>query len=146
MKILAVLALMLCAAFPAMADVTKDDVKKLINAGVSEQVIINYVRANGPVIMTSADLGELKTLGASDNVLNTLVAGMQYQRPQTTVVVESEPVYVYSYWPSYWYFGYYGGCRPYYYRPYYYRPVVVQRPIVRPVIIRPVTPRVVRHR
>lgn len=143
MKTLLAILMVLCSAIPAMADVTKSDMKKLISAGVSDQVMVDYIKANGPVLMSASDLADLKTLGASDGVLSALVAGLQGQKsPQTTVIVEAEPVvYTYSYW--YW-GGYY--CYPrYYYRPYYrpvYRPTVVVRPVVRPCP----PPRIVRHR
>ena len=142
MKILIALLLTLCSAIPAMADVTKEDVRKLVSAGISDNVIVQYVRTNGPVRMTVDDLAELKKLGASDTVLSALVSGRQDQRPEpqpvqtTTVVVQESPVVYYWYWGPYYYGGYY--CRPYYYRPYYYRPVYRPTVVVRPTtVIRP---------
>lgn len=59
-------AIAIFTAFPlaAWADVTKDDVKKLHAAGVSEDVILAYIKANGPLAKLSADdLIDLKKAG-----------------------------------------------------------------------------------
>lgn len=62
----------------ALADVTKEDVKKLASAGLSEEIILSYIRANGPVTKLSADdLVELKGAGASDRVLGAMVGKAQ---------------------------------------------------------------------
>jgi hypothetical protein len=122
MKTLIALLLM---AIPALADVTKYDVKKLLDAGISENVITEYIKTNAPVRMTADDLASLKTAGASDKVLTVLAQYMSSEAPRT------ETIYVYRTYYNGWYWG--GWC--WYYRPYYYRvyrPVVVIRPVVRP--------------
>src|SRR5258707_360108 len=51
------LALTFLAALPlaAIAQVSKEDLKKLAAAGISDDVILSYVRANGGVARLSAD-------------------------------------------------------------------------------------------
>ena len=110
MKIVLTALLFCLSALPAMADVTKADIKKLLDAKVSDKVITQYVKTNAPVRMTASDLASLKTSGASDNVLTILA---QYMR--------NEPVvrYVYVYPAYYWY--------PRYHYVYIRRPIVVRR-------------------
>lgn len=132
MKTLIALLLM---ALPAMADVTKNDVKKLLDAKVSDSVIVEYVKANAPVRMTADDLASLKNAGASDNVLTVLA---QYTSVPST---PTETVYIYRPYYNGWYWS--GWCWHYYYRPVYYRPVVVVR---RPVVVRPAPVRSHNHR
>jgi hypothetical protein len=129
MKILLALSVLCLGALPAMADVTKADVKKLLDAKVSDAVIVEYVKTNAPVHMTADDLASLKSAGATDNVLTVLAQYMSVPSAPT------ETVYVYRPYYNGWYWS--GWCWHYYYRPVYYRPVVVRRPIVvRPVQVR----------
>ena len=140
-----VLALAALAAFPlaAAADVTKEDIRKLVGAGVSDEVIVTFIRSNGPVQkMSSDDLIELKQSGASERVLGALIETPKPApaRPQTTVrEVPETTTYVYTspaYTPSYYgayYYGYppyagysysypyprYSYAPSYYHRPYY---------------------------
>ena len=59
----------------AAADVSKEDIKKLVAAGISDDVILTYVRANGPVDKLSPDdVIELKEAGASQVVLSAVIA------------------------------------------------------------------------
>lgn len=63
-------------AFPlvAGASVSKEDVRKLVENRISDELIIAFIRANGPVsALSSADLVELKKLGASDSVVLALL-------------------------------------------------------------------------
>ncbi len=61
-------------AHPGRADVTKEDIAKLLDHQISDDVIIAYVQAYGPVaIFSSEDLVELKTKGASDRVILELL-------------------------------------------------------------------------
>lgn len=122
MKTLIVLLLM---AVPAMADVTKNDVKKLLDAKVSDSVIVEYVKTNAPVRMTADDLASLKNAGATDNVLTVLA------RYMSTPAAPVETVYIYRPYYNGWYWS--GWCWHYYYRPVYYRPVVRRTVVVRPV-------------
>lgn len=133
----------------AAADVTKEDLKKLAAAGISDEVILTYLRSHGPLpSLTADDLVELKQVGVSDRVLaevagrpaapapvdpaprTELVERTVYVPPTSTCVVQPAPRIVYFdsgvYWPCYnpWPVRYY----PYY--PYYY-PRVVVSPAVR---------------
>lgn len=61
-------------ARPSGADVTKEDIAKLLDHQISDDVIIAYVQAYGPVAsFSSEDLVELKTRGASDRVILELL-------------------------------------------------------------------------
>ena len=139
--------LTLLAALPyaLSAQVSKEDLKKLAAAGISDEVILSYVRANGPVVKLSAeDVVELKQAGASEKLLSVALGNapaaapayqpsydqplpkQTYTQPSTADVVDSSPYY---YQPSvsyaayvaapYYYpsYGYYGG---YYGYPRYY--------------------------
>jgi hypothetical protein len=64
------LAALAVASASAFAGVTKEDLKKLISAGVGDDVVIAFIRANGGLDPLSADdVVELKGLGASDKLL-----------------------------------------------------------------------------
>ncbi len=131
-RITAVLAILGALAAPAAADVSKEDIKKLAAAGVSDDVILTYVRTHGPAPRLSADdLVELKNAGVSDRVLAVLACGTGPAQPDpaqvavsaertvyvpaTTVVYEPPTVYywgaryhypyVYDYyaWPTWYY-------------------------------------------
>lgn len=141
----ALMALAFLGAWPlaAAADVTKEDIKKLAAAGISEDVILSYIRQNGPVAKMSADdLIELKQAGVSDKVLGALTGASPAPAakvvekketvvvPQTTVVYDTPRTYYvpsYSYYaPSYSYGTYcwshrrYGCCTSTYWSyPYY---------------------------
>jgi hypothetical protein len=67
---------MLCAlGTAAFADIGKEELKKLARAGISDDVILSYVRSQGPVARLSADdVIELKAAGLSDGLLTTLVS------------------------------------------------------------------------
>jgi len=139
MKTLA-MTLTFLAALPLAlaAQVTKEDLKKLCAAGISDEVILSYVKANGPVAKLSAeDVIELKQAGASEKLLSGVLGSPQSERvvekqvvvtrPATTsVVIDSTPyyytpsAYYYDYYPtaSYYYPGY--SYYPRYYSSYYY--------------------------
>lgn len=127
------------AALPlaAAAQVTKEDIKKLTAAGISDEVILSYVKANGPVAKLSAeDVIELKQAGASEKVLSMLLAApapAPAPAPTTNYVVNTTPYYYnpsttvydtgYSYPASYSYSAYastYPTYSYYYPRSYYY--------------------------
>lgn len=85
----AVGVLLLSAA--SFAEVTKEDLKKLAEAQVSDGVLIAYIRAHGPVPKMSAqDLIDLKNAGLSDQVLERIAAGEPAvsPRPAPTPVIE----------------------------------------------------------
>jgi hypothetical protein len=138
-------SLLVLAAAPALAaaQASKEDLKKLAKAGVSEDVIVAYLKANGfDGKPSSDDLVELKDAGLSDRVLTSLLApapAPQLDAPARTesapTTVYVQPTYPSGYWsvgttysyPSSYYYApsyrYYSGsyCRPSYsyYRPYY---------------------------
>lgn len=109
--ILAVIALFLCSAIPAMADVSKEDVKKLLNAGVGDGVILEFIKSKAPVRMTASDLVDLKKLGASDKVLAALAHEIKDKKvavQETITIFATQPSHStvhYGGWP-YWYFGF----------------------------------------
>ena len=134
------IAILAAAPLAASADVSKEDIKKLAAAGVGEEVILTFIRSNGPVTRLSADdVIELKAAGASEKVLWALVGEpaaaprIQVEKqvverpvyvPSTTYVYET-PSYATSYYPySYPYYwpSYYSSCYPQYsYSSYYPR-------------------------
>ena len=76
------LALLAGLPLAASAQVTKEDIKKLTSAGISDDVILSYVKANGGVAKLSAeDLVELKQAGASEKLLTTVLAVPAESRP-----------------------------------------------------------------
>ena len=61
-------AFLFLSASMAFATVTKDDVRKLLAAGISEDTIILYIHRNAPAPSPSPeDVVELKNAGASDS-------------------------------------------------------------------------------
>ena len=116
LKSLTAFAFLAALPLAAAAQVTKEDIKKLVAAGVSEDVVLTYIRANGPAPRMSADdIIELKQAGAGEKVLASL-AGAPAVRPQVVERVVEKPVYipqstyVYSTPPasSYWCSSHYG--------------------------------------
>jgi hypothetical protein len=105
-------------------DLTKEEVKRLVAAGISDDVIVEYVRKNGPVQpLTAQDLIDLRQANVSEKVLAAMLepAPSQAQESGTayTTTYDSYPWYYPS---AYFSFGYYAGpyAYPYYYRyPYY---------------------------
>jgi hypothetical protein len=72
-----VLALGLVCALgaTALADIGKEELKKLARAGISDDVILTYVKTKGPVARLSADdIIDLKAAGLSDGLLTNLVS------------------------------------------------------------------------
>ena len=73
------LGVLLCLGATAFADVDKEELKKLVRAGLSDDLIIGYVRQKGPLVRLSADdLLELKNAGLSDALL--VLASVEAQR------------------------------------------------------------------
>ena len=116
-------------------NVTKEDVRRLLNAGVSEQTIVEFIHRNSPAEPLSVeDMTELKAAGATDAVLKAM---LEASRTSETVTPSSSyspsdsdayPSASYSYsYPQYYYYPYYTPYYSYsypYYYPYYsyYRP------------------------
>ena len=87
-------ALIVCGVpAAASADVSKDEVLKLLKAGVSEASIVNYIAANGPALkLSSDDLVELKDAGASEAILKAMISASYVGvdlRPPVRVVSET---------------------------------------------------------
>ena len=135
MKTLA-MTLTLLAGLPLAlsAQVSKEDIKKLTAAGISDEVILSYVKANGPMAKLSAeDVIELKQAGASEKLLSVIlnspaaeraaervVERQVVTRPATSsVVIDSTPYY---YTPSSYSYDYYPSSSYYYYPGYSYYP------------------------
>ena len=110
MKTLA-MTLTFLAALPLAAQVTKEDLKKLTSAGISDEVIISYVKANGPVVKLSADdVIELKQAGASEKLLSVILGAPAPERqaappPATTTYLTQPTPYYYT--PTSYYYDYY---------------------------------------
>ena len=67
-----ILILGFLSAFPGavLADVDKEELMKLFQAGLSDDLILSYARSKGPVAKLSADdVVELKKAGLSDGLL-----------------------------------------------------------------------------
>lgn len=134
-KTVLALALLIGVPMALSAEVTKEDLKKLSAAGISDGVILSYVRSNGPVAKLSADdLLELKQAGASDTMLAAVLSDpgpaarpspayvapsySEASLPSTTSVYNTTPYYCPSvsydgYYPSsYYYSGYSSYCAP----------------------------------
>lgn len=77
-KLLLTLALTGLVPVSAWADVGKEEIKRLLAAGASENVVLTYVQKNGPVVRLQAgDLVELRQAGAGDRLLSAILAGPQ---------------------------------------------------------------------
>ena len=75
-KVIGTLAAVLLLSAASFAEVTKEDLKKLAAAQVSDSVVIAYVQAHGPMPKLSAqDLIDLKNAGVSEKVLEQVAAG-----------------------------------------------------------------------
>ncbi|HVE38706.1 MAG TPA: hypothetical protein VNM14_02380 [Planctomycetota bacterium] len=148
MKALWTALVLLATPLTLLAQVSKEEVRRLLDAHVSEQTIISYVQRNGPMeVLSVEDLGDLKGAGASDSLLQALIQAQtssSYRPPSTdstpyttepssTVIYDSPqyyysypstayPAYSYSYpAPYYYYSSYYPSYYPYRYSYYPYR-------------------------
>jgi hypothetical protein len=116
-KLMMVAVILGLSPLAALADVTQDELQKLAAAGVSEKVILEFIKIHGPVQKLSAqDVVALRKAGATDKVLAAALASARVPvatatatastpppppaaPPQNTVVVQ-EPTYVYDSYPS----------------------------------------------
>jgi hypothetical protein len=97
-------------------DITKEDVKRLVAAGVSDDVILEFIRTHGPVAaMTAEDLMELKKANVSEKVLSALVAASTAP-PSASPEPKENSALPYESW---WYTPY-GYPYEYYYGPYFW--------------------------
>ena len=117
-KILAMVVLGIAFPMTAAADVTKEDILKLTGAGISQDVIVNFIKANAPVRNFTADeLVELKKKGVGDRVLAALTAkpakpaprpAPRPKAPRTSVVREWRAPVSYYYYSRPYYSTFYG--------------------------------------
>ena len=142
---LSVASLVLVMSGISAAVVSKEDVKKLLSAGIQESVIVQYVKAHRPVDPLSPDdIQELKAAGATNSLLSLLLSEAGPEREygsssssstyspyssdnvSTTYYYSSPYPYYYPYYPYYpYYYPYYSfsfGFYPYYYYPFYCAP------------------------
>jgi hypothetical protein len=98
---------------PAEPPLSREEVERLTNAGVSEPVVVEMIEKRGATSLSADDLVEMKKAGVSDPVVQKMISS---ERKQTAQGVGDEYYYAYpSYYYGYPYYGY-----PYYpYYPYY---------------------------
>ena len=93
---------------PISPDLSKEEIKRLVEAGISDDVIVAYVRTHGPVqALTTQDLIDLRSANVSEKVLTAMISSASLPRETVTPepVPEEAPV-TYSY-PWYYADGYY---------------------------------------
>ncbi|HLY73808.1 MAG TPA: hypothetical protein VKU80_06780 [Planctomycetota bacterium] len=78
-------------------EVSKEDLQKLAAAGISDPVILAYVRSCGPAPRLSAqDLIDLKNAGLSNVVLDRIAAEEPGPKTNTPIVAKPEPRVVFE--------------------------------------------------
>ncbi|HEY1068342.1 MAG TPA: hypothetical protein VGE52_19615, partial [Pirellulales bacterium] len=85
--------------------VTIPDVLSMQRAGVSEDLIINHVRANSmATALTSNDLIALQQQGVSNNIIAAMQSSPPRSEPvgERPVVIRETPVVVDRYYDPYW--------------------------------------------
>lgn len=88
-RISTAMAVLALAATSAFADVSKEDIKKLAAAGVGDDVIVAFIKANSPAPKLSADeIVDLKKAGVSDKVIEAMVSATG----PSTRALDSAPV------------------------------------------------------
>jgi hypothetical protein len=92
-------------AAPSGPPVTREEMERLSAAGVSEPVLIELVEKRGARPVSADDLVALKKAGASDAVVQKMIAS---ETKEPEVVLVEQPTYYYP--------------RPYYPHPWYYDP------------------------
>ncbi|RPH46098.1 MAG: hypothetical protein EHM91_07265 [Planctomycetota bacterium] len=116
-----------------LADIGKNDVKRLLQAGIGEQTIVEFIRKNAPADpLTVDDITELRNAGATDAVINAMlevsrasdaVTRSSYGQPDNSYSNGTTVVEGYAYpAPSYSSYSYYYPYSYYPYSSYYYRP------------------------
>ncbi len=131
------LALFVPTAFAMAQDVTKEDVVKLSKAGLSDQVIIEFMKSrNTRIALTANDVVDLKAAGVGNGVITFMLESPPQEKVDgnrgcgaaearsTSVTVQPTVVTPPAYSGSpYYYYGdgpyYYGYGYPYRYRYYY---------------------------
>jgi hypothetical protein len=99
-SIILILGFLSALSGAVFADVDKEELKKLFQAGLSEDVILNYARSKGSVAKLSADdVVELKKAGLSDGLLASLLRLPTPAPASTSAAVQrllSDPSIVYD--------------------------------------------------
>jgi hypothetical protein len=158
-KAILTILLLILTSGTLLADVSKEELRRLLDARVPDAAIVAYIRKHGPVEPLSIeDITELKSAGASDDVMQALIEGSRSADALTRPSESPEP---YDDSGSYYYYPYYAPftlypsfiytyrpCRyryPFYSHSYYpnhyyspgYRSAPVPRVWVQPQILRP---------
>ena len=113
---ISLLTCLTCLTFSS--DLTKEDVKTLVAAGVSDDVIVLYIQKHGPISppLTSDDLIDLRNSKVSEKVLSALLASTEDKvaapprllPPRETYPYAStdpDSYFDYYVYPYYWGFG-----------------------------------------
>lgn len=94
---------------PAGPPLTRDEAERLAAAGVSEPVMVELIEKRGARALTADDLVALKKAGATDAVVQKMIAS-ETREPEVVVVREPEyyhyPYSGYSYWGPAWGFSF----------------------------------------
>ncbi len=140
------LALFVPTAVAFAQDVTKEDIVKLSKAGLSDQVIIEFLKTrNTRIALTASDVIDLKAAGVRDSVVKFMLEAPLKEKgetkggcgateariPAVTVrpTVVAAPVY---YGDGPYYLGYYGYGYPYRYGYTHYYPYTYSHVYSRP--------------
>ena len=95
------------------------EVQSMVQAHVGDAVIVNQIQSSSTRYALTADqIIALKAAGASDPVLNALIASANKPAAQTTTTVEQGPVVYPSVYVNPWPWGWWGW-GPYYHGGYY---------------------------
>ena len=74
-KMILTLALLVGVPMALSAEVSKEELKKLAAAGISDNVILTYVKSHGPMAKLSPeDVIELKKAGVTDGLLAAILS------------------------------------------------------------------------
>ncbi len=96
------------AQAPPGPPLTRSEAERLAAAGVSEPVMVELIEKRGARPLTADDLVALKKAGASDTVVQKMIAA-ETKAPDV-VVVQDPAYYSYPYHPYYYpYYPYYWG-------------------------------------
>ncbi len=89
--------------------VMREEVERMMAAGISEGVLIDLVDRRGAAHLSSEDLVALKKAGASETLLAKMIASERKEPPPTAVVVvEEEPVHVHYHCDHYYPYPFFG--------------------------------------
>ncbi len=89
-------------AAPGAPPLTRDEAERLAAAGVAEPTMVEIIEQRGARALTADDIVAIKKAGASDAVIQKMIATERKDPPE--IIYVEQPVYY----------------RPYYYGPYWY--------------------------